>query len=58
MKKEEKRRLAEKILLEIKKLNISVKVNGHWIELSPPDKIPLSMTMDIMKCSDELIKIL
>ncbi|MBX3008611.1 MAG: hypothetical protein KF816_11380 [Melioribacteraceae bacterium] len=57
MKKSERIELAKKCFAKIKELELEVKIDGNWILLSPPSKIPVELTMDVANCSEHLIKL-
>ena len=58
MKKKERELLANQLAKQIDDLELVANVEGYWIMLSPPSKVPVKLTTDIMLCTDELIKIL
>jgi len=58
MKKKERELLANKLVKQIEDLGLMVDVEGYWIKLSPPSKVPVQLTTDVMLCADELTKIL
>ena len=57
MKKMERVELSKKCFNKIKELELEVKTNGNWIELSPPNKIPVELTMDIANCGEHLAEL-
>jgi hypothetical protein len=58
MKKAEKIELAVKCYKTIKELGLKVETYGPWLKLSPPKKIPVDLTTDLLKCKEYVIELI
>jgi len=59
MKKQEKIELAKKCYTKIKELELILEIQGNWIMLSPPSKVPRDLFADVAMCdTDYLAKLI
>ena len=58
MKKAERLELAKKCFKKIKALDLVIQIDGNWITLAPPSKIPVDLTADMTKCAAEIKKLM
>lgn len=58
MDEEKLEKLAHEIFEEIRRLGLDVKVEGNWVVLSPPAKIPTYLSMKLLHCPDKAMEIL
>jgi hypothetical protein len=58
MKKSDREKLAFSCAAKIRENNLSAQKEGNWVVITPPEKVPSGLLMDMAKCANELSKIL